>query len=345
VGDEKTSLSHPLDVDFIPHEALNLDGAIGMTAAPGRLDPRAADGPWRRDLALDLERLASFYHADTIVTLLERGQYVSDELSALGLADLLVRVQQAGMRSDWSAIPDGGVPVATEQLLALVERILAEVRGGNVVVIHCRDGVGRTGLVASACLVALGASVREALEVVRSVRPGAVASASQRQCLNAFDTLWRRRALKRAEPDDISDMLRGDEDASERWRTSSPGNVPISLAGAATLRFEGTDDEAAKRGVTAGTLREGDLFHVQRGGSLSIGRGRECDICIASPQLSRVHALVAFVPVADRHLVLADLDSRNGTWVDGREATVTFLAPGRTFALARAFRFRFESIG
>lgn len=344
-GATKTSLSHPLHVDFVPHDALHLDGAIGMTASPGRHDARAADGPWARDLDIDLARLVGFYHADTIVTLLEKGQYVRDELTELAIPGLIVGAQLHGLRSDWSAMPDGGVPVSTEQLLALVERILGEARAGRVVVIHCRDGLGRTGLVACACLVALGASPKEALEVIRSVRPGAVASAAQRQCLTAFDTVWRRRALARAEAEDISDLFGPDDEEPERWRVSHPGNAPISLSGAATLRFVGVDEEAARAGVSAGLLRPGDVFHLVPGASLTIGRSGACDVSIASSQLSRVHTLVAFVPVADRHLVVADLDSRNGTWIDDRECAVCFLAPGQSFALARAFRFCFESIG
>jgi hypothetical protein len=345
VGGVKTSLSHPLHVDFVPHDALHLDGAIGMAASPGRHDRHAHDGPWERDLEADLARLVDFYHADTLVTLLENGQYVSDELELLATPGLLVSAQRHGLRSDWSAIPDGGVPVSTEQLLALVERILGEARAGRVVVIHCRDGLGRTGLVASACLVALGAPPREALEVIRSVRPGAVETAAQRQCLDAFDTVWRRRAVERAEHQDISDFFGPEDDDLERWRVSGPGNAPISLSGAATMRFVGVDEEAARLGISASPLRPGDVFHIMPGTSLTIGRSGACDVSIASSQLSRVHTLVAFVPVADHHLVIADLDSRNGTWIDDRECAVCFLAPGKTFALARAFRFSFESIG
>ena len=61
--------------------------------------------------------------------------------------------------------------------------------------------------------------------------------------------------------------------------------------------------------------------------------------------LSRVHAVLAFVPVAEGQLVLADLDSRNGTWVDDRPTSVSFLGLGEEFCLAKAYRFRFQGLG
>lgn len=348
----KTSQSHPLHVDFVPHEALGLAGALGMTATPGRTDERALDGPWARDLDHDLDRLVRFYHADMLVTLLERGQYVEDEFAALKVLDLIVRAKHRGLDTEWIPMPDGGVPVGVEHLLTLVERLLNEMRDGRVAVIHCRDGLGRSGLVACCCLVALGASPAEALTVVRSVRPGAVEHPVQRQCLNSFDAKWRRRLLARAQPMDISDIFSIDgtpqpprAKPTESWRTSSPGNAPLSLAGAATLTYVGLEENAERAGLRDAPLRPGDAFHVSPGGALSIGRGTENDVTIASAQLSRVHCLLLFSPAMDDHLVVADLDSRNGTWIDGREVATGFLTPGEDVVLARAFRFRFESVG
>jgi len=348
----KTSLSHPLHVDFVPHEALGLAGALGMTATPGRSDANASDGPWKRALDKDLDRLVRFYHADMLVTLLERGQYVEDEFAALDVLDLVLRAKQRGIDTEWVPMPDGGVPVGVDHLLTLVERLLHEMRDGRVAVLHCRDGLGRTGLVACCCLVALGAAPTEALTTVRAVRPGAVQEPVQRQCLNTFDAKWRRRILARAQPMDISDIFSVDGTpsaprarTSEAWRTSAPGNAPLSLAGAATLRYVGLEERAMRAGIRDAPLRPGDVFHISPGGALSLGRGSENDVVIASAQLSGVHCLVLFSPAMDDHLVVADLDSRNGTWVETAEVATGILAPGEDLVLARAFRFRFESVG
>jgi hypothetical protein len=340
----KTSASHPLHVDFLPDHAVNLDGRIGMCEAPGRKDPTARDGPWRRDLDADLDRLVRRYGANILVTLLERGQYVSDELTALGISDLLVRTQRRKIQSEWSAMPDGNVPVSLDQLYGLVERILTEVRADKVVVIHCRDGLGRTGLVAASCLIALGASVAEALATVRDVRPGAVETAAQHQILRSFDGLWRKRARAQSIPDDISDPFDARDSAARRF--SQPGTVPLSRPGAATITYLGLDAAAAEAGVGEGApLRPGDVFHIMPGTVMWLGRAQLCQVRVASQQLSGIHALLAFVPAAEERLVLADLGSRNGTWIGDQQVAAAELEVGDRFSLARAFVFRFESIG
>jgi FHA domain/Cyclin-dependent kinase inhibitor 3 (CDKN3) len=342
-----TSESDPFHVDFLPDDEVNLPGRIGLAGTPGRKDPRAPEGPQNRELASDLERLVHRYRAERLVTLLERGEYVRDEMDELCVPDLLVHAKRAGLSSDWTPLPDGDVPVSLDTLFMLVERILAEARDGRIVVIHCRDGLGRTALVAGCCLVALGASVGEALEVIDEVRPGTTQSAAQLQTMRAFDELWRKRALERSNPTAISDLLDLNEgNASGPWRISQTGLVPLSQAGAAALVYVGVDEDALNAGLKDGSpLREGDVFHVVPGKVLWLGRGGECDVCIASSQLSRVHAVVAFVPVAEGQLVLADLDSRNGTWVGDEQTSVSFLGLGDEFTLARAFRFRYDGLG
>ncbi len=54
----KTSLSHPLQIsELSPGEGL---GRIGVTFAPGKYDPYATNGPWRRDLAADLDAIKTW---------------------------------------------------------------------------------------------------------------------------------------------------------------------------------------------------------------------------------------------------------------------------------------------
>ncbi len=346
-----TSETDPLHVDFLPDEAVNLEGRIGISSVPGRRGRDAAGIAWSRDLDSDLHRLRERYLTDVLVTLLERGEYVTDEFDAFDVPDLLVRAQHHGMQSDWTALPPENIPISLDQLFILVERILGHARAGRNVVIHCDDGLGRSGVVATCCLTALGASVGEALEEVRSVRPGAVIGASQHQTLRAFDELWRKRALSRASAGAISDVFdlghsSAGSNPSSPWRTSQPGMVPLSQAGAATLSYLGVEPRAIAAGVRDGApLRSGDVFHINPGRTLWIGRGPECDISIPSGQLSRVHAMLAFVPVAEGRLLLVDADSRNGTWRHDRQTTVSYLDIGDAFSLAKAYLFRFEAVG
>lgn len=57
---------------------------------------------------------------------------------------------------------------------------------GMPVVVHCKMGQGRTGVVLAAYLVRAGATPAQALARVRGVCPGAVSSPEQERALDAF---------------------------------------------------------------------------------------------------------------------------------------------------------------
>jgi protein-tyrosine phosphatase len=70
-------------------------------------------------------------------------------------------------------IPDHSIPTSAPALLALVVQLVSQLRGGAVVAIHCRAGIGRTGLVAGCVLHQLGVpfeNIFPALERARGVR-------------------------------------------------------------------------------------------------------------------------------------------------------------------------------
>jgi atypical dual specificity phosphatase len=57
---------------------------------------------------------------------------------------------------------------------------------GKSVVVHCKMGQGRTGVVLAAYLVRMGATPAQALARVRAVCPGAVGVSEQERSLDAF---------------------------------------------------------------------------------------------------------------------------------------------------------------
>ena len=58
-------------------------------------------------------------------------------------------------------------------------RKISRVRHGQSLVVHCRGGLGRTGLISARLLIELGESPARALARVRAARPGAVETREQ----------------------------------------------------------------------------------------------------------------------------------------------------------------------
>jgi protein-tyrosine phosphatase len=176
----------PLRVDFLAPADLGLPGRIGLTIAPGTKD---LWGSWGRDLDTDLRRLRVHFEADLLVSLMEAHEY-----RALGIRDLVMRATAHGIAVRRFPIRDVDAPPASamRRFLTLIAAILDEVRAGKTVVIHCRGGLGRSGLVAAACLVALGHEPVDAIRRVRSARPGAVEAAVQERWVEAVATALKR---------------------------------------------------------------------------------------------------------------------------------------------------------
>ena len=169
-----TSEKNPLRIDAVavPGRA----GVIGMTLCPGKKDPYAKFGAWDRDLQADLQVIRD-WGASTIVTLMEHAEFW-----LLGVPDFEAKVS-AGFRWLWLPIADGGVPAEEFERRwadagAELHRRLA---AGERVLIHCRAGLGRTGMIASRLLIESGMTPVQAMMAVRRARPGTVETLPQEQ--------------------------------------------------------------------------------------------------------------------------------------------------------------------
>jgi Protein-tyrosine phosphatase len=67
-------------------------------------------------------------------------------------------------------IPDRGVPPSFGDAASLMTRIAAQLDAGKNVAVHCRQGIGRSGMIAAGVLVTSGASPEEAMQTVSSAR-------------------------------------------------------------------------------------------------------------------------------------------------------------------------------
>jgi hypothetical protein len=164
----KTSQTNPLEIHTVTPAGTT--GTIGMTLCPGRKGHSLAFGRWERDLVSDLEVVRA-WKPDLVIALLE-----DHEFPLLGIARFRQDVATSGIPWVFAPIVDGSIPSAEfeETWRELGPDVRSILRGGGRVLIHCRAGLGRTGLLAATLLVELGASPQMAIAAVRRARPGTI---------------------------------------------------------------------------------------------------------------------------------------------------------------------------
>ncbi|MBD5655394.1 MAG: cyclin-dependent kinase inhibitor 3 family protein [Candidatus Eremiobacteraeota bacterium] len=169
----KTSITDPLKIATVTPEGLS--GVIGMTLCPGRKGTSMARGKWDRNLDVDLEVVRA-WKPDIVLALLEE-----HEFTTLGIPHFRQAVADAGLPWQFLPIPDGGVPddAFERTWQTLGPGVRDTLRGGGRVLIHCRAGLGRTGMLAAAILVELGAPPQDAIVAVRAARPNTIETAGQ----------------------------------------------------------------------------------------------------------------------------------------------------------------------
>ena len=181
----------PYDVHFVPEEALGGRGRLGMTAAPGRIEPEA--------LEADLNGLKEEGGAQVLVSLME-----TEEYEMFGIGALIERARTAGLEVLHLPIPDGGTPAYAgleEHHRELVDEIVRFLEKDKTVVIHCLGGMGRTGLVAASVLIALEHPADEAIRLVQEARPGTIENEAQMGYVRDFEIEVRGENERTSSPD------------------------------------------------------------------------------------------------------------------------------------------------
>jgi len=103
--------------------------------------------------------------------------------------------------------------------------------------------------------------------------------------------------------------------ARRRWRARLGGAASSTVRAVGRTRSRGLNDDAM-------------LLALDWNGGQSqllLGRSRECDVVLTSDAVSRRHARLVF---RDGHWMVCDLDSRNGTSVNGVRVGRCRLRPG-----------------
>jgi len=102
---------------------------------------------------------------NTVVSLLE-----PDETVELDLANEGGIAQNYKIEFVSFPIPDRGVPSSRAKTIELLERLKHQLESGKSIAIHCRQGVGRAGMIAASLLTLLGLDADQAIDAVSAAR-------------------------------------------------------------------------------------------------------------------------------------------------------------------------------
>lgn len=169
----RTSITHPLQIATIT--VTGNGGRIGITLCPGKVDLSSPGGPWHRDLSADITVMKE-WGASSVLTLLE-----PREFGLLSVKGLPAAVRDAGLLWLHAPIPDVSIPgpAFNAAWRTIGPRLTNDLREGRSVVVHCRGGLGRAGMIAAKLLVMMGEDASTAIERVRHTRPGAIETSEQ----------------------------------------------------------------------------------------------------------------------------------------------------------------------
>jgi protein tyrosine phosphatase (PTP) superfamily phosphohydrolase (DUF442 family) len=185
-----------VEIDTLPREIIHEERVLAMLTGLfwvegpwlGRMaiSPRPRGGEWLDDEMKGWRRTG----VDMVVSLLE-----PDEAEDLGLDEERKYCETNGMEFHSLPIVDRSVPSSDADAARLLAELEEALNGGRNVAIHCRQGVGRAGLIASTLLAETGVNPSEAIQRVSAARRAPVPeTAEQRAWIDSFAaTLNRRR--------------------------------------------------------------------------------------------------------------------------------------------------------
>ena len=138
------------------------------------------DGPWPGKLALAARPRGGDWLEDEI-TSWQRGGVntvfsllTDEEEHDLDIAREEAVVQAHGMNFLSFPIPDRQVPDSESNLAKALDLLNGELAAGKNVVLHCRQGIGRTGLVAACLLLTKGIDPETAIRRLSAARGASV---------------------------------------------------------------------------------------------------------------------------------------------------------------------------
>lgn len=134
------------------------------------------EGPWPGKVALAARPRGGDWLEDEIIAWKRNGADVvlslltNEEELDLDLANEATTVRGQRMEFLSLPIPDRQVPYSETEVAAILDALDSALSAARNVVIHCRQGMGRSGLVAACLLASKGLDSRSAVKKVSAAR-------------------------------------------------------------------------------------------------------------------------------------------------------------------------------
>jgi protein-tyrosine phosphatase len=152
-------------------------------------------GPWPGKLALAARPRGGDWLGDEMANWKRDGLnavlslLTPEEERDLDLRTEATEARKQGLEFFSFPIPDRQVPRSEEQLAETLDKVTGMLSAGKNVVLHCRQGIGRSGLVAACLLIRNGMSPGAAVEAVTAARGITVPeTAEQRNWIDHYAT-------------------------------------------------------------------------------------------------------------------------------------------------------------
>lgn len=162
-----------LDVPFHCTEILTINNKTKLCIS---MTPGKKNNKWNRDIEDDIKHIYS-EKIDVIVCLLEWS-----EMKTMNIIDYPKKVKNTGITFYHLPVKDLDCPHDND-LKLIVETILKYLLSGKNVLVHCKEGLGRSGVIVACCLCNFGFSGDESINMVRKQRKGAIQNTCQEKCV------------------------------------------------------------------------------------------------------------------------------------------------------------------
>jgi len=181
----RTSDTHPIRIDAV--HPMNGWADIGLSLCPGKVQENALTGRWNRNLTQDLGRIRD-WGAAMVISLIE-----AQEFDELIVSDLPAQTEALGMKWRHLPIRDRYPPgdAFHQRWPTIGHEIIATLAAGQRVFIHCKGGLGRTGVVAACLLIESGIAAELSVEMVRAARHKTIETAIQEWFVLNYSAVFR----------------------------------------------------------------------------------------------------------------------------------------------------------